>query len=77
MKNLALFVVKAIYLRSHISGDGRRNLSNVSVLSCCNLGLSIYRTMANGGSVVCLFLGIVLVIVLGIVLGIVLAICWC
>ena len=67
MKGSVLFVVQAIGLWSHFSSDVSRNLLNVSVLLCCNLGLNIYHTMANGGDIVCLFLGIVL--------GIVLAIC--
>ena len=71
MKGSVLFVVQVIDLWSHISSDVSRNLLNVSVLLCCNLGLNIYHTMANDGGIVCLFLGIVL----GIDLGIVLAIC--
>ena len=72
MKGLMLLGVSEIDLWIHISSDAGHNPLNESVLSCCSLGLSIYRMKANGGSGACLFLGIFLVIVLGIFLGI----CW-
>ena len=62
MEGSVLFVVQANDLWSHILSDVSRNLSNVSVLLCCKLGLNICHKMANGGGVVYLVLGIVLAI---------------